>query len=68
MKRLSLISSMIKSAGWEGGTLEVEFSNGSVHRYENVPEGVADAFMNAPSSGKYFHQNIRDVYPTRKVK
>jgi len=39
-------------------TLYIKFSGNSVYRYFDVPESVFEAFLNAPSHGKYGHQYI----------
>lgn len=64
MERTPVDSSNVASIGYdaETQTLEVEFQNGSVYQYFDVPEHVFDGFMQAPSKGQYLHQNIRDVY------
>jgi len=39
-------------------TLEVEFTNGRVYRYFDVPEFLHRGFMVAPSKGAYFNTRI----------
>lgn len=55
MKRYSVDSSNVVSIGYEPttATLEVEFYNGSIYQYFDVPEAIFQDFMNAPSKGKY---------------
>ena len=36
--------------------------NGRTYIYEGVPAGVAAAFANAPSAGRFFAQNIKGKY------
>lgn len=43
-------------------SLEIEFKDGSVYQYFDVPEPVYDAFCQADSKGKFLHQNLRGVY------
>jgi len=38
--------------------LYIKFSGNSVYRYFDVPEAVFEAFLNAPSHGKFAHQHI----------
>ena len=61
MTRTPIKSSQIRSAGMDAnsGTLEVEFTNGSVYHYPNVPMKTANEMMASPSPGKYFHSNIK---------
>ena len=45
MERELVSSSTIVSIGYEGETLEVEFKNGTVYQYYNVPEVVYSQLM-----------------------
>ena len=58
MKRQPVSSSNLRSVGYdpETKTLEVEFQNGSVYQYFNVPNNVYRELMAAPSHGRYFHK------------
>lgn len=60
MIRKPVVSSNIKSIGFEGGAMEIEFANGRVYRYtgERVKEHY-DALIAAPSIGKYFSAHVR---------
>lgn len=42
--------------------LRVQFGNGSVYKYHDVPEEVYKTLKNAPSVGQYFNAEIRDKY------
>ena len=52
----------------ESERLSVTFVTGRRYIYENVPEKVYDAFLNAPSRGQFFNFEIRDRFPYREVK
>ncbi len=69
MKRIRVISSDIASIGYdyENCILEIEFNSQSLYRYFNVPKSIYEELMHADSHGKYFHRNIRDIYPTQKI-
>ena len=69
MKRQDVNSSMIKSVGYDEitETLEVEFNNGQVWEYINVPELAYDEMMSSGSIGRYFHKNIKSEFPAIKV-
>ena len=41
------------------GNLEVEFANGSIYHYPNVPIKTVNEFITAPSPGKFFHAKIK---------
>jgi hypothetical protein len=45
-----------------GGTLTVNFTDGSSHDYHNVPMRVAREFQDSGPSGSYFNANIRNRY------
>lgn len=64
MEREQVSSSNVKSIGYDINTsiLEVEFKNGRVYQYFNVPINVYNAFINASSIGKYLNSNIVGVY------
>lgn len=57
-------SSSISGAGWnpDTGTLTVQFVNGRSYTHENVPEGVLEELIAAPSAGRYYNSNIKGVY------
>jgi hypothetical protein len=62
-------SSSLRSIGYDGATLtlEVEFRNGSVYRYANVPTELWASFRRAPSLGKFFQEQVRDQFEAMRV-
>ena len=68
MKRQSVESSNLASIGYDAANeiLEVEFNHGGVYQYFDVPEGVYQELMDAPSHGVYFSANIRNDYQYEK--
>lgn len=64
MNRTPVISSNVASIGYDTNTmmLEVEFTNGSVYQYFDVPETEYEALISASSVGKYLNQNIKARY------
>lgn len=42
--------------------LKVEFKNGGVYDYFDVPESVFEAMRNAPSKGQFLAQQIKGIY------
>lgn len=64
MERQQVISSNIASIGYdpESGTLEVEFLNGAVYQYFDVPETFHYELMNADSHGGYLAHNIKGSF------
>lgn len=69
MRRQPASSSNLKSVGYDPGgrVLEIEFQDGGVYQYDNVPKEVYVALMEASSHGSFFHRNISNNYPYRKV-
>jgi hypothetical protein len=62
-------SSSLKSIGYDRRTqtVEVEFANGSVYRYEDVPLALWTEFRHSASKGKFLQEKIRDRFPTTRV-
>ncbi|XVX21462.1 KTSC domain-containing protein [Actinomycetota bacterium] len=70
MLRQVVESQIIHSVGYDADSmvLEVQFRNGWVYRYEAVPRDVFQAFMSAPSHGKYLKRYIVDDYVTHRIR
>lgn len=65
-------SSVVKNFSYEPKTqvLRIEFQNGSVYDYKEVPEGVKqalDELENAGSVGKYFNEHIKGKFEYEKI-
>jgi hypothetical protein len=62
--RKSIDSATLSSVGYdqESNTLEVEFTNGSVYQYFDVPIEVVVALLLAESAGRYHNAHIRNRY------
>ena len=67
MERTIVLSSRIKSIGYEGQVMEVEFNSGGVYRYDNVPEEVYKGLMDAKQPGKYFDSNVKGKFDYKKI-
>lgn len=69
MRRQSVSSSNIASIGFDSQsqTLEIEFLNGGIYQYFDVPENVFNDLMNAGSHGEYLARNIKGSYRYSKV-
>lgn len=69
MERERVTSSNIHSAGYDGvaGTLEVKFHESGVYQYFNVPRGIYERLMAAPSKGKFFDEHIKERFRYKKV-
>ena len=55
-------SSNLESVYWDSETevLYIKFLNGSLYKYEDVPEDVYNELMEADSHGQYFYWEIRE--------
>jgi KTSC domain len=69
MKRDAVSSSNIAAIGYDAPseTLEVEFRDGSVYQYYNVPQSIYDAFRTASSAGRFLAYQIKNVFPYSRV-
>lgn len=69
MQRQPVSSSNLAAIGYDASqqVLEIEFLNGGVYRYFDVPEGLFDQLMAAGSHGSFFSQNIRNQFQFERL-
>ncbi len=69
MNRDSVESSNLNSVGYDPKTktLEIEFHEGGVYQYFDVPADIHQELISAPSKGKYHHKFIKNVYSFQKI-
>jgi hypothetical protein len=69
MQRTPLSSRAVLSAGYDPVTcqLELEFRNGRIYRYKDVPPGVYAFLLRTPSKGGYVNRMIQDRYAFEEV-
>jgi hypothetical protein len=69
MERIPVTSTSIASVGYDAASyvLEVEFGNGHVYQYFDVPESVVREFREASSLGTYLNMYIRDAYRCTQI-
>lgn len=62
-------SSNINAVGYNNQykILTIEFQNGNIYNYQEVPKTVYDELMDADSKGKYFMKNIRFKFAYEKL-
>lgn len=67
--RHPVTSSQIKSVGYHYAMcmMVIEFTNGSVYTYDDVPYDIYETLIEAKSPGTYFYKRIRDEFNTTKV-
>ena len=70
MERKRVNASSIRSVGYDAGTqvLEVEFTSGSIVQYSGVSPEVHRRFINAPSPGSFFQDQIEENFPGKKIR
>lgn len=49
------------------GTLYVEFKTGKTYKYAEVSPDTWNHFVDAPSTGKFFAERIKDAYKSTQV-
>ena len=62
MRRETVSSRAMKTVGYRKGTLEIEFLDGDVYRYFDVPPLLFLQFLRAESMGAFFNERIRDRF------
>jgi hypothetical protein len=55
-------SSAIRTVGYDGYTLTVEFHTGRIYDHPGVPYSVYAGLINASSMGAYYNRYIRGRY------
>ena len=68
--RQSVLSSAIAKVGYSKRRhiLEIEFVNGAVYRYFDIPFSVHRDLMSAESKARFYDSNIRKHYPSILVR
>lgn len=69
MEIIKVESSNVEAIGYdkESETLQVEFKNGGIYQYFDVPQHIFQESHNADSIGKYLAYNIKGNYRYSKV-
>lgn len=68
--RVAVESKLLASVGHDpvSQVLEVEFCNGSVYEYYEVPDELFSALLTAESPGTFFLERIRDGFKYRRMR
>ncbi len=63
------ISSVIRGAWYipDSGQLDLLFNSGRQYRYSGVPVTIARSFVEAPSKGRFYNDEIRNRFPCREI-
>lgn len=69
MERTPVESKSVSSVGYdpERFELEVEFQNGRVYRYEQVPIAAYRLLLQAPSIGEYINKVIKPRFTAKAL-
>lgn len=69
MQRTRVSSSNVYSIGYDDSSniLEVQFNNGSIYQYSNVPYSIYKGLMSAASHGNYLHAHVKGIYSYRRI-
>jgi len=69
LERLPVKSRILRSVGYDASTkiLEIEFQNGLVYQFLNVPLKVSSDLMRSDEIGKYFTDKVRSRFQTKQV-
>ena len=67
MRRRPVNSSSVRSVGWSDGTLELEYVNGDIYQYFDVPQPTYAALLAAPSIGAYVNKHIKPYHDVREI-
>ena len=67
MERKRISSQNIRSVGYDARSriLEIEFSSGGIIQYSGVADEIYRRFVNSPSSGSYFRDNIEENFSSK---
>jgi hypothetical protein len=69
MNRIPVTSSNLASVGYDAATqtMEIEFNDGAIYQYFDLPQLVYQGLISAASAGQYFHAQVRGVYRYARV-
>ena len=67
MSWISVDSSNIDKIKHEDNNLYVQFLDGSIYEYIDVPHNIYQNMLTSQSKGKYLHQYIKGFYQYNRV-
>lgn len=69
MEREEVVSSNISSIGYDPDTqvLEVEFLNGGVYEYFDVPPDIHQTLMDSGSKGRALNEFVKGTYDYNRI-
>lgn len=60
-------SGHLKDVEWEEGVLTIQFRDGSVYQYADVPIGIYEELVGAGSKSHFFRENVKGKFEHTKV-
>ena len=69
MDRQPVVSSNIRSVGYDANDsiLEIEFNNGAIYQYFDIPENIYSDLISSDSIGGYLARHIKGYYRYSRV-
>lgn len=69
MERTSVNAGDLSSVGYDADTqtLEIEFRDGDIYQYHNVPFDIYNGLLHATSHEDYFQASVKNSYSSTKV-
>ncbi len=69
MYMVSVNSSRLETVGYDERLklLQIQFVDGSMYEYYDVPKNIYIGLATASSTGEYFHEYVKGVYRFSKI-
>ncbi len=69
VERQPVKSRILRSVGYDDSVkiLEIEFQNGQIYRFSDVPPKVHGDLMHSDEIGKYFSEKVRPKFQSKQV-
>ena len=69
MHMVSVSSNRLEAVGYDERLklLQIQFFDGSMYEYYDVPKNIYIGLVTASSAGEYFHEYVKGVYRFSKI-
>jgi len=61
-------SSHISDVEWDEGVMTVTFKDGGTYNYYDVPVGIYQEMVAAPSVGRFFKDNVKGAFEYERIR
>jgi hypothetical protein len=61
-------SSNVSHVGYENGSLAVQFHDGGLYHYSDVPQDIYLRLLSAPSKGSFLHKVVKPKFKATNMK